>query len=145
MALNQNPNQRDVLTTDNLLVMSAANTFEINEYEVFTLAYEAWYGRPAEIKEIEPTYARYLLDGIVPAWVRSYCRNFVNMDTVKAFTVYANTEDKTGKFLRQLIMGLCVIISMLIVANTLEAKTPDNESTLHKSGIQTSVINKTKK
>ena len=119
MNANNRPRTREVLTTDNLLVMGAASTFEIDEFEVFTLAYEAWYGRPAEISEIEPSYARYLLEGVVPAWVRSYCRNFVSMDTVRVFAACTASQDRTGQFLRQFIMALCVIISVLIMANTL--------------------------
>ncbi len=115
----QNSPQVQALTTDIILVLNTANTFEIDEYEVFTLAYEAWYGRPADIREIEPEYARYMLNGVIPAWVRSYCRNFVSLDTVQAFSLYANTDDSTGKFLRQLIIGACLVISMLVVAGTI--------------------------
>lgn len=115
----QNSPQVQALTTDTILVMNTASTFEINEYEVFTLAFEAWYGRAAEFKEIESEYVRYMTKGIIPAWVRSYCRSYVSMETVQAFSLYSSADDATGKFLRQLIICACLVVSMLVVASTI--------------------------
>lgn len=109
--------QPEILTVDSLLVLNTANTFEIDEFEVFTMAYEAWFGQVAKFKDIELHFSSYMREGSIPHWVRSYCRDIVSFDTAKALSVYVNAEDRTGRILRQLILGLCVVLSSLVIMN----------------------------
>jgi len=110
--------QSEILTADSLLVLHTANTFEIDEFEVFTLAYEGWFGQAASFKDIEVHFYTYKSNGSVPHWVRNYCRSIVSFNTAKALSVYVNAEDRTGRVLRQLILGLCVVLSSIILMNT---------------------------
>ena len=111
----QEPRQ---LTVDNLLVLNTAGALEMDEFEVFTLACEAWYGNTATFSDIDRVFAGYMRDGNIPHWVRSYCRNVVSFDVAKAASVYVQAEDRTGRVLRQLILGLCVVLSSIVILNT---------------------------
>ncbi len=55
-------------------VVYAAAVLQISEFEVFRLAYREWFGRPAENREMETCFHRYLATTLAPAWVRSFVR-----------------------------------------------------------------------
>lgn len=59
---------------DALAVVDTASALHVSELEVFRLAYYNWFGRPANEKEIDASFHRYLHRAIVPMWVRDFTR-----------------------------------------------------------------------
>lgn len=60
----------------NDVVLYTTSILEIGELEVFTRAYEAWYGT-ADEEDVEVAYSSYFKSrnpDEVPPWVRHYCR-----------------------------------------------------------------------
>ncbi len=55
-------------------VVYAAAVLQISEFEVFRLAYQEWFGHPAENREMEACFHRYMAATQVPPWVRSFVR-----------------------------------------------------------------------
>ena len=47
---------------------------DINEFRLFELAYEDWFGVPAREHVLEQAFIPYLFAGDVPCWVRQYTR-----------------------------------------------------------------------
>lgn len=55
-------------------VVYAATVLQISEFDVFRLAYWEWFGRPAENREMEACFHRYLAVTQAPVWVRAFAR-----------------------------------------------------------------------
>lgn len=53
-----------------------AKLLETSEFKLFGDAYRTWYGEEISDKLLECCFNRYLLNNIVPFWVRSYVRKF---------------------------------------------------------------------
>ncbi|MGD8571034.1 MAG: hypothetical protein PVH98_01180, partial [Gammaproteobacteria bacterium] len=45
-----------------------------SEFELFELAYLDWFGDDPAVSQVEPTFATYMFNGDIPAWVRQYAR-----------------------------------------------------------------------
>ncbi len=60
------PDCRDVLNT--------AAVLETTEFNVFCLAHRHWFGGVLPDGAMERFYVPYMLEDIVPPWVRSFCR-----------------------------------------------------------------------
>jgi len=58
-------------------VVNAANYLEVSEFNIFSEAYTAWYGREVPEKQVEKIFRQYLLENKVPFWVRNYARSRV--------------------------------------------------------------------
>jgi hypothetical protein len=63
-----------VPTADVGEVSVACDALRVAEIELFRLAFARWFGRPAEEREIEPPFMRYLKAGQSPLWVRHLAR-----------------------------------------------------------------------
>ncbi len=59
-------------------VGNAAKLLKIGEFKLFAEAYRSWYGNEPSDEVLEPIFCRYLLENIVPFWVRSYVRHVLN-------------------------------------------------------------------
>ena len=55
-------------------VIEAASDLDISEFQVFTNAYERWFGHSADEQQVERYYLGYMFRGKVPHWVREYAR-----------------------------------------------------------------------
>lgn len=75
---------------------------EISEYELFRLAYTAWYGQIPAAHYLEQQFDCYLQSGELPFYVRHYCRNYIEAhpETVKR----AQQEDKRSRSTQRLVM-----------------------------------------
>ncbi len=62
----------------------AARILETGEFKLFQNAYLDWYGQEASEAAIEPYFEQYLTNGIVPFWMRSYIRGFLNDPKLRA-------------------------------------------------------------
>ena len=56
------------------MVLWSAEILEKSEFEVFELAYRAWYRAVPDTARLERIFAEYMFDGAVPFWVRQFTR-----------------------------------------------------------------------
>jgi hypothetical protein len=56
------------------MVLWSAEILEKSEFEVFELAYQAWYRSTPDTTRLELIFAEYMFDGVVPFWVRQFTR-----------------------------------------------------------------------
>lgn len=66
--------QRSVTVDDAQAVLWSAEVLEKSEFEVFELAYRAWYREQPEVNRLERVFADYMFDEVVPFWVRQFTR-----------------------------------------------------------------------
>lgn len=63
------------------LIADAARATGVSEYELFQLAYQAWYRNDPEQQRLEKIFVAYLFSGRVPVWVQDFAqRTGVNAD-----------------------------------------------------------------
>ena len=62
------------------LAAEAANRLDVGEFQLFQLAYRAWYGVEADPKVLEQEFLEYMLHDQVPPWVRQFARNIIKSD-----------------------------------------------------------------
>lgn len=55
-------------------VLTATALLDITEWEFFNLAYNRWHGKPAEDGLMEPIFAAYMFNDVVPLWARHFAR-----------------------------------------------------------------------
>ena len=66
--------QRSVQVDDAQAVLWSAEILEKSEFEVFELAYQAWYRETPDVHRLERIFAEYMFDEVVPFWVRQFTR-----------------------------------------------------------------------
>lgn len=62
-------------------VAHTASLLQISEFEVFQLAYQRWFGRLADHREIDTSFSRYLIKAHVPLWVRAFTRQISQLQS----------------------------------------------------------------
>ena len=55
-------------------VLNATALLDITEWDFFNLAYDRWHGEPAEEGIMEPIFAAYMFNDVVPLWARHFAR-----------------------------------------------------------------------
>lgn len=75
---------------DTQMVLWSAEILEKSEFEVFELAYQAWYRRSPDTTHLEHVFAEYMFDGIVPFWVRQFART--TLDSHDYWRQYEDVE-----------------------------------------------------
>lgn len=68
-------------------VIDAAGLLQIGEFQLFEHAYQRWFGNIPDSRQIERCHVQYMFHGVVPLWVRHFCRS-VQRDA-DAGTLYA--------------------------------------------------------
>lgn len=66
------PGSRDI---DDILLTSAL--LDVTEFQLFKTAYRQWYGAEPGVMTFHVTFADYMINGVVPFWVRSYTRKIL--------------------------------------------------------------------
>ncbi len=66
--------QRYPPLTDIDHVAISAGLLQVSEFRFFQVAYADWYGREIPTPSLEPIFARYMFDSVVPHWVRHLTR-----------------------------------------------------------------------
>ena len=61
-------------------LLETAALLEIKEYTVFEMAYKDWHGGHAPRKKMETCFANYMFNGVIPVWVRRYCRKVIELE-----------------------------------------------------------------
>lgn len=55
-------------------VLTATALLDITEWDFFNLAYDRWHGEPARDSIMEPIFAAYMFNDVVPLWARHFAR-----------------------------------------------------------------------
>ena len=55
-------------------VLNATALLDITEWDFFNLAYNRWHGEPAADGVMEPIFAAYMFNDVVPPWARHFAR-----------------------------------------------------------------------
>lgn len=81
-------------------------SLDTSEFEVFRRAYAAWYGDEPATQIIDNHFDEYLTAGVLPFYVRHYCRVFLELrpETVDA----AMTGERRSRFAERLVTGLLI-------------------------------------
>lgn len=92
-----------------------ARTLEISEYELFHRAYSAWHGHPPPLPELELRFHDYLRRAELPAWVRHFCRQYLqaNPEALSRQQADAAHTRRAGRLALGLIM-LSVGLALLL-------------------------------
>jgi len=82
-------------------------SLDVSEFEVFRMAYTAWYGEQPTMQRIEQHFDDYLADGDLPFYVRNYCRQYINNrpESLDA----AQEQERRSRFAERLTMGLLIL------------------------------------
>lgn len=67
-------------TGDCRTVIGAAAALGVAEYDFFRFAHRRWFGREAEEKALERTFAAYMFQETVPPWVRHAAREVLRRE-----------------------------------------------------------------
>ena len=70
--------QRSVKVDDAQTILWCAEILQASEFEVFEMAYRAWYRDEPDIAHLERVFAGYMFDEVVPFWVRQFARTTLN-------------------------------------------------------------------
>ena len=97
-------------------LMLTRESLDISEFEVFHMAYAEWYGEKPVQSRLEKQFDDYLSSGVLPFYVRHYCRQFVENrpDCVRT----AQTAERRSQLAERLAIGLLIafVAAALILA-----------------------------
>ena len=82
-------------------------SLNVSEFEVFRMAYTAWYGETPAIQHLENHFDDYLVSGVPPFYVRHYCRQYIENrpESVDA----AQKRERRSRFAEHLTAGLLIL------------------------------------
>jgi hypothetical protein len=98
-----------VKVDDAQAVLWSAEILEKSEFEVFEMAYRAWYREAADCRRLERIFADYMFDEIVPFWVRQFTRA-----TLEANDDWRREEEMP----MHVYLGICFRAASASVAST---------------------------
>ena len=87
-------------------LMLTRESLDISEFEVFRMAYAEWYGEKPALAQLEKQFDDYLSSGVLPFYVRHYCRQFVENrpDCVRT----AQTTERRSQLAERLATALLI-------------------------------------
>ncbi len=105
-------------------VAEAGRVLQVQEVEIFRLAYRFWYERELRNDVLDEAFADYLLSEKVPSWVRDYCRRVLNLAALgqlrpREFGVErpeVNRAADVGRLYTALMTALCFLVYLLFIA-----------------------------
>lgn len=98
--------QRSVKVDDTTTVQLSAEILDKSEFDVFELAYQAWYREVPDTTRLERIFARYMFDGVAPFWVRQFTRT-----TLEAHPDWGCDDDmSTAAYLGDCLRGTATAI-----------------------------------
>ena len=86
---------RSVKVDDAQTILWCAEILQTSEFEVFEMAYRAWYREQPEVARLERVFADYMFDEVVPFWVRQFTRTILDENDGWRST----EEESVGEFL----------------------------------------------
>ena len=97
-------------------VVYAAAVLQISEFDVFRLAYQEWFGRPAERREMEACFHRYLGATQAPVWVRAFVRRIRQLAEEGRLDLRAfGLEPPSPASKARIILGSTVLVGILMI------------------------------
>ena len=87
-------------------LMLTRESLDVSEFEVFRIAYAEWYGEKPSLPRLEKQFDDYLSSGVLPFYVRHYCRQFVEHrpECIRA----AQTTERRSRFAERLATALLI-------------------------------------
>lgn len=82
-------------------------SLEVSEFEVFRMAYAAWFGEHPDIECLENHFDDYLADGVLPFYVRHYCRQYIDNRPESLDAV--QRRERRSRFVERLTTGLLIL------------------------------------
>jgi hypothetical protein len=70
--------------TDIQLVYKASAWLGINEFQIFSDAWQAWYNEKPSEKRLEPYFVDFLAHDSIPFWVRNHVRSILSRENLIA-------------------------------------------------------------
>lgn len=102
--------QRSVTVDDAQAVLCSAGILEKSEFDVFEMAYQAWYREPPDSHHLERIFADYMFNEVVPFWVRQFTR-----ETLEANDEWCRDEDMRV----HVYLGICLRAASATIGSTL--------------------------
>ena len=74
------PDREELEMKERLVVISAANTLQVGEFQLLQLAYREWFNEDLPEALVARLFTAYMLRNEVPHWARHYARRIVELD-----------------------------------------------------------------
>ena len=99
-------------------VLTATALLDITEWDFFNLAYNRWHGEPAAATVMEPIFAAYMFNDVVPLWARHFARLVERLYRRGVLDRRALGVDRLPSSAQMVSRGMryAVIIATIIVA-----------------------------
>ncbi len=103
-------------------VLNAAALLDTSEFNIFSIAYESWFGEQANEQHLEKHYTAYMFDAVVPHWVRDFSRKIAqlaksgSLDSSEYVTPEPTASPQATEFARRFVITLAVITFFLFVS-----------------------------
>ena len=97
--MQQSSNQSD----DVYQVGFAARLLGMSDFQLFENAYHAWHGKKPSEELLEHFFNRFLLESVVPFWVRNYVRTFLNDPEL---------QERLGK--KRKVAACCYVVPIVV-------------------------------
>ena len=76
------PDREELEMKERLVVISAANTLQVGEFQLLQLAYREWFDEDLPEALVARLFTAYMLRNEVPHWARHYARRIVELDAL---------------------------------------------------------------
>jgi hypothetical protein len=104
-------------------VLDVAAELDIQEFDVFHLAYAWWHGKRGTDAKIEPFFVKYMFNDVVPHWVRQFTRMALQLKNEgrlqpKTFGIHTPPADTTSivKGIRFGIILVAILTTLIVAA-----------------------------
>ena len=114
-------------------ILHAANLLQIGEFQLIQLAYKVWYKKDLPENKINKIFGDYMVNEIIPIWVRYYAKDIIKLDNANVLNGYDEkyhvydhefgeyiSDDKKRKkrgIFYAFIIGIVFIFSHYMAAN----------------------------
>ena len=71
------PDKEELENPERRVIGDAANILQVGEFQLLQLAYQDWYGEDLPEDQADHLFHVYMIEGIVPPWVRHYARRIL--------------------------------------------------------------------
>lgn len=109
----------DQFEDDAHAVSFVAGLLQISEYDLFRISCGQYVGCDLERSDVDRAFKAYLLEGVVPFWVRDFVRKELvkfehgELEEPEQFGIMRRTPGPHERLLGWFLMGLAVILTLL--------------------------------
>ncbi len=106
-------------------VLELSAILEVREYDIFELAYRWWHEASPRHELIEPHFAKYMFNQVVPPWVRQYSRMVLTLrddgkldkEALGIALLPNATPRQIRAGVRYSVMLACILSMLVVIAN----------------------------